>query len=253
MPPKKQSSSKAISSYSFRKAPAVKNKAAQKTRNNGPPTLPALPALPITPAPPTLPALPAPPALKRSRPNSRILEDQPSVRPQRPKPSRHPVPQNSNRRIAFTAIRNPIGRGTRKEAEAGDENEDEDRGEDENEHKNENEHEDEDEDEDEDEEIVDFAVELSYKIYINKSIRRRKNLPNTTRDRLLDLSKLDQVIGREVNLLGKTEHYSALNIIQRTAFVGIAGKKSVYKPHDLDDFSLKQAQVLERLLNSTKE
>ncbi|KAI9769482.1 MAG: hypothetical protein M1840_003959 [Geoglossum simile] len=170
MPTKKQFSSKAVSSYSLRKATTVKNrpqnKAAQKTRSNSPSTLPALPALPITPAPPTPPALPAPPALKRFRPNSRILEDQPSVRPQRPKPSRHPVPQNLNRRITSIAIHNPISRGTRKEAEAGDEDEDENRGEDENENKNKDEDEDEDKDKDEDKEIVDFAIELSYKIYI---------------------------------------------------------------------------------------
>jgi hypothetical protein len=109
------------------------------------------------------------------------------------------------------------------------------------------------EDEYRDEEIADFAVELSYKIYVNKSIRRRKDLPDTTRDRLLDLSDLEEPIHREVDLLCKKEYDSTLDIIRRTAFIGIARKKSIYKAHDLEDFSLQQSQVLERLLNSAKE
>jgi glycogen debranching enzyme len=108
------------------------------------------------------------------------------------------------------------------------------------------------EDENRDEEIADFAVELSYKIYVNKSIRRRKDLPDTTRDRLLDLSDLEEPIHREVDLC-KKEHDSTLDIIRCTTFIGIARKKSIYKAHDLEDFSLQQGQVLERLLNSAKE
>ncbi|KAI9772619.1 MAG: hypothetical protein M1840_000213 [Geoglossum simile] len=102
------------------------------------------------------------------------------------------------------------------------------------------------EDENMDEEAADFAVELSYKIYANKSIRRRKDLPDTTRDGLLDLCDLEEAICRDVDLLCKTEHHSTLDIIWHTAFVGVAGKKSIYKAHDLEDFSLQQGQVLER-------
>jgi hypothetical protein len=96
------------------------------------------------------------------------------------------------------------------------------------------------ESEDINKEIVDFAVELSYKIYVNKSIRRKKDLSDTIRNRLLDLYELEEVISKEVNLLRKIEHYFTLNIIWWTVFVDIAGKKSIYKAYDLDDFSLQQ-------------
>ncbi|KAI9766135.1 MAG: hypothetical protein M1840_006702 [Geoglossum simile] len=107
--------------------------------------------------------------------------------------------------------------------------------------------------EDRDDEIADFAVELSYKIYVNKSIRRRKDLPDTTRDALLDLFNLEEVICREVDLLCKTEYYSTLDIVQYTVFISVAGRKSIYKAHDLEDFGLQQGQVLEHMLNSAKE
>ncbi|KAI9760556.1 MAG: hypothetical protein M1840_002394 [Geoglossum simile] len=102
-------------------------------------------------------------------------------------------------------------------------------------------------------EVEDFAVELSYKIYVNKNIRRRKDLSDTTRDALLDLSNLEEAICKEVDLLCKTERHSTLNIVQRIAFISIAGKKLIYKAHDLEDFGLQQGQVLERMLNSTRE
>ncbi|KAI9770942.1 MAG: hypothetical protein M1840_002646 [Geoglossum simile] len=107
--------------------------------------------------------------------------------------------------------------------------------------------------EDRDDEIADFAIELSYKIYVNKSIRWRKDLPDTTRDVLLDLFNLEEAICREVDLLCKTEHYSTLDIVQCTAFISVAGRKFIYKAYDLEDFGLQQGQVLECMLNSTKE
>ena len=64
---------------------------------------------------------------------------------------------------------------------------------------------------------------------------------------------MEEAIRQEVELLCKTERHSTLNIIRHTAFVSVAGKKLIYKAHDLEDFSLQQGQVLERLLNSTKE
>jgi hypothetical protein len=64
---------------------------------------------------------------------------------------------------------------------------------------------------------------------------------------------LEEAIHREVDLLCKKEHHSILDIIQRTTFIGIARKEPIYKAHNLENLSLQQGQVLERLLNSAKE
>ncbi|KAH0556926.1 hypothetical protein GP486_005286 [Trichoglossum hirsutum] len=190
------------------------------------------------------PATPALPAPKRSRPNAQAprgrirASEEPELtrHPSRPNPPRPPV----NRRAVPPAETHiyPTSDRTSEVEEAEAEVE---------------EAEVEVEDEDSDDEVEDFAVELSYKIYVNKSIRRRKDLPDTTRDALLDLSNLEEVICKEVDLLCKTEQYSTLDIVQRTAFISVAGKKSIHKAHDLEDFGLQQGQVLERMLNSTKE
>ncbi|KAI9865214.1 MAG: hypothetical protein M1813_002534 [Trichoglossum hirsutum] len=107
--------------------------------------------------------------------------------------------------------------------------------------------------ENEDEEIADFTVKLFYKIYVNKSIRQRKDLPDTTRDALLDLLDLNKAICKEIDLLCKTKHYSTFNIVRRTTFVSADRKKSIYKAHDLENFGLQQGRVLEHMLNSAKE
>ncbi|KAI9768204.1 MAG: hypothetical protein M1840_005034 [Geoglossum simile] len=195
-----------------------RNRVVRKTRSSSPVTL-------------------VPPTLKRSKPNARTLKDQikePKLpkRPLQSKPSRLTIPQTSNQRAISSEayahlMSGETSRETSKEVEVEGENRDN--------------------------EIVDFAVELSYKIYINKSIKRRKDLSDTIRDALLDLFNLEEAICREVNLLYKTKHYSTLDIVQHTAFISVAGRKSIYKAHNLEDFGLQQSQVLEHMLNSTKE
>ncbi|KAI9762603.1 MAG: hypothetical protein M1840_001196 [Geoglossum simile] len=142
---------------------------------------------------------------------------------------RPPVPQTSNRRVTSFIETNmyPMIEDSSEEKETEGENKDK--------------------------EMANFAIELSYKIYVNKSIRQRKDLPDTKRNILLDLLNLDEAICKEVDLLYKTKYYSTLDIIQCTTFVSVDEKKSIYKAYNHKNFGLQQSRVVEHMLNSAKK
>jgi len=48
--------------------------------------------------------------------------------------------------------------------------------------------------------LADFPIEINLRIYINKGIAKRKNLPNSSRD-TLDLSIIEEVLLKELDIL----------------------------------------------------
>lgn len=87
---------------------------------------------------------------------------------------------------------------------------------------------------------ADYPIEVYTKIYVNKTLARRKNLPNTTRDNF-DLSDIEDKLAQDLDILGNGE---PISILQRTAFVHAATRKTAQKVHNLDDFGLVEASCI---------
>jgi hypothetical protein len=96
---------------------------------------------------------------------------------------------------------------------------------------------------------VDYPIELYTKIYVNKTLARRKNLPDTTRDNF-DLSDIEDKLTQDLDVLGNGEPVS---ILRRTAFVHAATRKNTQKVHDLDDFGLIEAGRILKMVEATRE
>ena len=95
----------------------------------------------------------------------------------------------------------------------------------------------------------DYPIEVYTKIYINKALVKRKNLPDTMRDNF-DLSDIEDKLAQDLNILGNGE---LISIFQRTAFVHIATRKTAQKVHDLDDFGLVEAGHILKMVEATRE
>jgi hypothetical protein len=96
---------------------------------------------------------------------------------------------------------------------------------------------------------ADYPIELYTKIYVNKTLVRRKNLPDTTRDNF-DLSDIEDKLTQNLDILGNGEPVS---ILRRTAFVHAATRKTAQKVHDLDDFGLIEASHILKMVEATRE
>ena len=96
---------------------------------------------------------------------------------------------------------------------------------------------------------ADYPIELYTKIYINKILARRKNLPDTTRDNL-DLSDIEDRLTQDLDVLGNGE---PISILRRTAFGHIVIRKTVQKVYDLDDFGLIEASHILKMIKATRE
>ena len=96
---------------------------------------------------------------------------------------------------------------------------------------------------------ADYPIEVYTKIYINKALAKRKNLPDTTRDNF-DLSDIEDKLAQNLDILGNGE---PISIFQRTAFVHVATRKTTQKVHDLDDFGLVEAGRILKMVEATRE
>ncbi|KAH0541586.1 hypothetical protein FGG08_003934 [Glutinoglossum americanum] len=96
---------------------------------------------------------------------------------------------------------------------------------------------------------VDYPIELYIKIYINKVLMKRKSLPDTTRDNF-DLSDIENNLAQDLNGLGNSE---PISILQRTAFVHAATRKTAQKVHDLNDFGLIEANRILEMVEAARE
>jgi hypothetical protein len=96
---------------------------------------------------------------------------------------------------------------------------------------------------------ADYPIEVYTKIYVNKTLARRKNLPDTTRDNF-DLLDIEDKLAQDLDILGNGE---PISILQRTAFVHAATRKTAQKVHDLDDFKLIEAGRILKMMEATRE
>jgi hypothetical protein len=96
---------------------------------------------------------------------------------------------------------------------------------------------------------ADYLIEVYTKIYINKALAKRKNLPDTTRDNL-GLSNIEDKLAQDLNILRNGE---PISILQRTAFVHIATRKTAQKVHDHNDFGLVEASCILKMVEATRE
>jgi hypothetical protein len=96
--------------------------------------------------------------------------------------------------------------------------------------------------------LADFPIEVNLRIYINKTIAKRKNLPDSSRD-TLDLSTVEEVLLEEFETL---VHGEVLNIC-RTAIIRANTSRGTNKMHDLDDFSLGETERVLGIVNTARE
>ena len=93
-------------------------------------------------------------------------------------------------------------------------------------------------------------ISAAHYVYnVNKTLARRKNLPDTTRDNF-DLSDIEDKLTQNLDILGNGEPVS---ILRRTAFVHAATRKTAQKVHDLDDFRLIEASHILKMVEATRE
>ncbi|KAH0536051.1 hypothetical protein FGG08_007044 [Glutinoglossum americanum] len=96
---------------------------------------------------------------------------------------------------------------------------------------------------------VDYPIEIYTKIYINKTLVRRKSLPDTTRDNF-NLSDIEDKLAQDLDIL---ENGEPISVLQRTVFVHAAIRKTAQKVHDLDDFGLVEAGRILKMVEATRE
>jgi hypothetical protein len=96
---------------------------------------------------------------------------------------------------------------------------------------------------------VDYPIEVYTKIYINKVLTKRRSLPDTTRDNF-DLSDIEDKLAQDLDILGNGE---PISILQRTAFIHAATRRTAQKVHDLDDFGLIEAGRILEMVEAARE
>jgi hypothetical protein len=72
------------------------------------------------------------------------------------------------------------------------------------------------------------------RIYINKILRKHRNLPDSLRD-IFDLSIIEEALTIELETLVEEE---SLSILHRTAIIQVNTIRATNRMHDLEDFSL---------------
>jgi hypothetical protein len=96
--------------------------------------------------------------------------------------------------------------------------------------------------------LADFPIEVNLRIYINKTIVKRKNLPDSSQN-TLDLSTVEEVLLEKFETL---VHGEVLNIC-RTTIIRANTSRGTNKMHDLDDFSLKETECVLGIVNTACE
>lgn len=96
--------------------------------------------------------------------------------------------------------------------------------------------------------LVDFLIEVNLCIYINKTIAKRKNLPNSSRD-TLDLSTVEEALLEELETLVQ----GGISNIYCTAIVQANTSKGTNKIHNLNDFSLRETERVLGMVNAACE
>jgi hypothetical protein len=96
--------------------------------------------------------------------------------------------------------------------------------------------------------IADFPIEVNLRIYINKTIAKRENLPDSSRD-TLDLSIVEEALLEELETLVQGE----ISNIYRTTIVRANTSKGTNKIHDLDDFSFSETERVLGMVNAARE
>ena len=95
---------------------------------------------------------------------------------------------------------------------------------------------------------MDFPIEVNLHIYINKTIVKRENLPDSSRD-TLDLSMVEEALLDELKTLVQGE---ILNI-HHTAIIHANTSRGTNKMHDFDDFSLRETECVLGMVNAAHE
>ncbi|KAI9763100.1 MAG: hypothetical protein M1840_000912 [Geoglossum simile] len=93
--------------------------------------------------------------------------------------------------------------------------------------------------------LADFPIEVNLRIYINKTIAKKKNLLNSSRD-TLDLSIVEEALLEELETFIQGE---VLNV-HHTAIVQANTSRGTNKMHDLDDFSLGETERVLEMVNT---
>ncbi len=96
---------------------------------------------------------------------------------------------------------------------------------------------------------ADFAVELNTKIYVNKRLLQRKNLPETTRDSL-DLADLEETIWQQLNAATIGDDVS---LLKQTAFVRAGSHAGGARTHDFEDFGLETESQIQSMLAASRQ
>jgi hypothetical protein len=97
--------------------------------------------------------------------------------------------------------------------------------------------------------LANFSVEVNIHIYINKTMAKKKNLPDSSRD-TLDLSMIEEVLVEELESLIEGENAS---ILHQTVIVQANVSRAINRTHDLEDFSLGETDHVLRLVNAARE
>jgi hypothetical protein len=96
--------------------------------------------------------------------------------------------------------------------------------------------------------LADFPIEINLRIYINKGIAKRKNLPNSSRD-TFDLSTIEEALLKELDSLvqGEVTNFSRISIVRANTSQGSN------KIHDLDNFSFRETGRILGMVNTARE
>ena len=97
--------------------------------------------------------------------------------------------------------------------------------------------------------VADFPIEVNIRIYINKTLRKRRNLPDSLRDKF-DLSIIEEALAIELETLAEGESFS---ILHRTAIIRANTIRATNRMHDLEDFSLGETNRVLGLINAAHE
>ena len=93
--------------------------------------------------------------------------------------------------------------------------------------------------------LADFPIKVNLCIYINKTIAKRKNLPDSLRD-TLDLSTVEEALMEELETLVQGE----ISNVYHIAIVQANTSRGTNKTHDLDNFSLGETERVLGMVNA---
>lgn len=97
--------------------------------------------------------------------------------------------------------------------------------------------------------LADFPIKINIRIYINKTLKTRKNLPDSSKN-IFDFLIVEEAFAGKLETLIEKESYK---ILRRTAVIRANTSRATNRTHDLEDFSFKETDRVLGLVNAARE